>query len=71
MLGTGRPFLVEVQNARTFPSDVLIKEIEMKINSLESKLVSPLYLVCCSLPYSACLCNDYIYTTCAGKGKES
>ncbi|KAL8459209.1 hypothetical protein ACS0TY_036618 [Phlomoides rotata] len=39
MLGTGRPFLVEVQNARTFPSDVLIKEIEMKINSLESKLV--------------------------------
>ncbi|KAL3641651.1 hypothetical protein CASFOL_012466 [Castilleja foliolosa] len=39
MLGTGRPFLVEIQNARQSPSDVLIKDIEMKINSLESKLV--------------------------------
>ncbi|KAL1561122.1 tRNA pseudouridine(55) synthase [Salvia divinorum] len=39
MLGTGRPFLVEILNARQFPSDLLIKEIETKINSLESKLV--------------------------------
>ncbi|GFP80133.1 putative tRNA pseudouridine synthase pus10 [Phtheirospermum japonicum] len=39
MLGTGRPFLVEIQNARQFPSDELIKDIEMKINSLESKFV--------------------------------
>ncbi|KAI3460441.1 hypothetical protein Pfo_017104 [Paulownia fortunei] len=37
MLGAGRPFLVEIQNARQFPSDVLIKDIEMKINNLESK----------------------------------
>lgn len=41
MLGTGRPFLVEIQNARQFPSDLLIKEIEMNINSLESKFVCP------------------------------
>ncbi|KAL6527484.1 hypothetical protein OROGR_016574 [Orobanche gracilis] len=39
MLGTGRPFLIEIQNARQFPSDVLIKDIEIKINSLESKFV--------------------------------
>ncbi|XP_057772934.1 uncharacterized protein LOC130993573 [Salvia miltiorrhiza] len=39
MLGTGRPFLVEIQNARQFPSDLLIKKIAMKINSLESKFV--------------------------------
>ncbi|XP_073145645.1 uncharacterized protein [Henckelia pumila] len=39
MLGTGRPFLVEIQNARQFPSDVLVKDMENKINSLESKLV--------------------------------
>nr|XP_016432382.1 PREDICTED: putative tRNA pseudouridine synthase Pus10 isoform X1 [Nicotiana tabacum] len=39
MLGTGRPFLVEIQNARKVPSEVLIKEIERKINSLESQLV--------------------------------
>ncbi|EYU36817.1 hypothetical protein MIMGU_mgv1a003989mg [Erythranthe guttata] len=39
MLGTGRPFLVEIQNARQFPSDVLIKDMEMKINSLERNLV--------------------------------
>ncbi|XP_073023000.1 uncharacterized protein [Primulina eburnea] len=39
MLGTGRPFLVEIQNARQFPSDILVKDMENKINSLESKLV--------------------------------
>ncbi|CAK9178359.1 unnamed protein product [Ilex paraguariensis] len=39
MLGSGRPFLVEIQNARHVPSEVFIKEIEMQINSLESKLV--------------------------------
>ncbi|KAL0325952.1 UNVERIFIED_CONTAM: tRNA pseudouridine synthase Pus10 [Sesamum radiatum] len=37
MLGTGRPFLVEIQNARQVPSDVLVKDMENKINSLESK----------------------------------
>ncbi|KAL0314492.1 UNVERIFIED_CONTAM: tRNA pseudouridine synthase Pus10 [Sesamum angustifolium] len=39
MLGTGRPFLVEIQNARQVPSDVLVKDMENKINSLESKFV--------------------------------
>ncbi|CAN4094052.1 unnamed protein product [Withania somnifera] len=39
MLGTGRPFLVEIQNARQVPSEALIKEIERKINSLESQYV--------------------------------
>lgn len=40
MLGSGRPFLVEIQNARIVPSEVSIKEIEKTINSLEGKLVS-------------------------------
>uniref|UniRef100_A0A5B7BN46 tRNA pseudouridine(55) synthase n=1 Tax=Davidia involucrata TaxID=16924 RepID=A0A5B7BN46_DAVIN len=39
MLGSGRPFLVEIQNARHVPSEVFIKEMEGKINSLENKLV--------------------------------
>nr|KAJ0220346.1 hypothetical protein LSAT_V11C200052940 [Lactuca sativa] len=39
MLGSGRPFLVEIQNARFVPSEVSIKEMENKINSLESNLV--------------------------------
>ncbi|KAM7517328.1 hypothetical protein LguiA_006911 [Lonicera macranthoides] len=39
MLGSGRPFLVEIQNARIVPSEVSIKEIEKTINSLEGKLV--------------------------------
>ncbi|XP_028765156.1 putative tRNA pseudouridine synthase Pus10 isoform X2 [Neltuma alba] len=40
MLGPGRPFLVEVQNARLVPSDLLVKNIEKLINNLENKLVS-------------------------------
>ncbi|KAK9270340.1 hypothetical protein L1049_025919 [Liquidambar formosana] len=39
MLGSGRPFLVEIQNARHVPSEAFIKEIEVKINNLENKLV--------------------------------
>ncbi|PWA70278.1 pseudouridine synthase family protein [Artemisia annua] len=39
MLGSGRPFLIEVQNARHIPSEVSVKEMEKKINSLESNLV--------------------------------
>ncbi|OMP03014.1 hypothetical protein CCACVL1_02646 [Corchorus capsularis] len=38
MLGSGRPFLVEIQNARQVPSEMVVKEIECKINSLENKL---------------------------------
>ncbi|CAN1782032.1 tRNA pseudouridine synthase Pus10 [Linum perenne] len=40
MLGSGRPFLVEIQNARKIPSDAIIKETEIKINSMEKKLVA-------------------------------
>jgi tRNA pseudouridine synthase 10 len=40
MLGSGRPFLVEVQNARRLPSEAFVKEIETNINNLENKLVS-------------------------------
>nr|GEY69444.1 putative tRNA pseudouridine synthase Pus10 [Tanacetum cinerariifolium] len=40
MLCSSRLFLIEVQNARHIPSDVSIKEMEKKINSLESNLVS-------------------------------
>lgn len=40
MLGSGRPFLVEIQNARHVPSEVSIGEMEEKINNLREKLVS-------------------------------
>ncbi|KAF2310169.1 hypothetical protein GH714_007022 [Hevea brasiliensis] len=40
MLGSGRPFLVEIQNARQVPSEALVKEIETKINNLNTKLVA-------------------------------
>ncbi|CAN1127521.1 tRNA pseudouridine synthase Pus10 [Linum perenne] len=40
MLGSGRPFLVEIQNARKILSDAIIKETEIKINSMEKKLVA-------------------------------
>ncbi|KAF3970298.1 hypothetical protein CMV_005996 [Castanea mollissima] len=39
MLGSGRPFLVEVQNARRIPSEAFVREIETNINNLENKLV--------------------------------
>ncbi|XVF63583.1 hypothetical protein PTKIN_Ptkin09bG0098300 [Pterospermum kingtungense] len=39
MLGSGRPFLLEIQNARQVPSESIVKEIESKINGLENKLV--------------------------------
>ncbi|KAG5542507.1 hypothetical protein RHGRI_022147 [Rhododendron griersonianum] len=39
MLGSGRPFLIEVQNARRVPSEMSVKEIERKINSMENNLV--------------------------------
>jgi len=43
MLGPGRPFLVEMQNARHVPSELLVKDIEKMINNMENKLVM-LYL---------------------------
>ncbi|KAK7376663.1 hypothetical protein VNO80_02077 [Phaseolus coccineus] len=39
MLGPGRPFLVEVQNARHTPSELFVKDVEKKINNMENKLV--------------------------------
>ncbi|PIA32892.1 hypothetical protein AQUCO_04300078v1 [Aquilegia coerulea] len=39
MLGSGRPFLLEVQNARRDPLKVSMEEIEEKINNSEVKLV--------------------------------
>lgn len=45
MLGSGRPFLVEIQNARHIPSEMIINEMESKINSSENKLVT--YCSCC------------------------
>ena len=40
MLGSGRPFLEEVQNACQTPSEAFVREIETNINNLENKLVS-------------------------------
>ena len=45
MLGSGRPFLVEVQNARRIPSKAFVGEIETNINNLENKLVSSMPIV--------------------------
>ncbi|ONI32269.1 hypothetical protein PRUPE_1G357400 [Prunus persica] len=39
MLGSGRPFLLEIQNARNIPSEESVKFLETKINNLEKKLV--------------------------------
>lgn len=39
MLGSGRPFLVEIQNPRHVPSDIFLNDIEEKINSSRDKLV--------------------------------
>ena len=50
MLGSGRPFLVEVQNARRTPSEAFVREIETNINNLENKLVSSMPIVSTLLP---------------------
>lgn len=42
MLGSGRPFLLEIQNARYIPSEESVNFLETKINNLEKKLVSSL-----------------------------
>ncbi|CAN8312700.1 unnamed protein product [Cochlearia groenlandica] len=39
MLGSGRPFLIEVQNSRQCPSQQLLTEVEEKINNSQKKLV--------------------------------
>ncbi|XP_002510624.2 tRNA pseudouridine synthase Pus10 isoform X2 [Ricinus communis] len=44
MLGSGRPFLVEIQNPRQLPSETLVKEIETKINNMHDKLVGVRHL---------------------------
>ena len=48
MLGSGRPFLVEVQNALQIPSEAFVREI--KINNFENKLVSSMPIVSTLLP---------------------
>ncbi|XP_047325747.1 tRNA pseudouridine synthase Pus10 [Impatiens glandulifera] len=40
MLGSGRPFLIEIQNACHVPCNTTLKEIEEQINNRESKLVA-------------------------------
>ena len=51
MLNSGRPFLVEVQNARRIPSEAFVREIETNINNLENKLVSSMPIVSTLLPH--------------------
>ena len=51
MLGSGRPFLVEVQKARRIPSEAFVREIETNINNLENKLVSSMPIVSTLLPH--------------------
>ena len=50
MLGSGRPFLVEVQNARRIPSEAFVREIETNINNFENKLMSSMAIVSTLLP---------------------
>lgn len=40
MLGSGRPFLVEIQNARHIPTSADIEEIVDTINNSKDKFVS-------------------------------
>ena len=47
MLGSGRPFLVEVQNARLVPSLESVKDLQTKINNLQNKLVRSLPTLLC------------------------
>ena len=51
MLGSGRPFLDEVQNAPRIPSEAIVREIETNINNLENKLVSSMPIVSTLLPH--------------------
>ena len=51
MLGSGRPFLVEVQNARRIPTEAFVREIETNINNLENKLESSMPNVSTRLPH--------------------
>lgn len=39
MLGSGRPFLIEVLNARHVPGEEDVKDIERRINDSENQLV--------------------------------
>ena len=39
MLGSGRPFLIEVLNVRSIPSIIEVQQIAEKINSSEKKYV--------------------------------
>ena len=50
MLGSGRPFLVEVQNARRIQSEAFVREIETNIKNLENKSVSSMPIVSTLLP---------------------
>lgn len=72
MLGTGRPFLVEIQNARQVPSVELINQIQMKINNLENKFVSSVerwyYYFIFSIEVLL-WCTMLVF--CSGRGQES
>ena len=50
MLGSGRTFLEEVQNARRIPFEAFVREMETNINNLENKLVSSMPVVSTLLP---------------------
>jgi len=39
MLGSGRPFLLEIQNPRVLSSELSVKEMEEKVNTLGGELV--------------------------------
>ena len=50
MLGSGRPSLVEVQNAHRIPSEAFVREKDTSINNLENKMVSSMPIVSTLLP---------------------
>uniref|UniRef100_A0A7C9A7U9 tRNA pseudouridine(55) synthase n=1 Tax=Opuntia streptacantha TaxID=393608 RepID=A0A7C9A7U9_OPUST len=39
MLGSGRPFLLEIQNPRVLSSELSVKEMEEKVNTLGGELI--------------------------------
>ena len=50
-MGSGRPLLVEVQNACRIPSEAFVREIETNRNNLANKLVSSVPIVSTLLPH--------------------
>lgn len=57
MLGPGRPFIVEISNARIIPASSEMAKLEIEINSLKEGWVSVSFNLS-SLNFPNFLCNE-------------